>query len=162
MTKDECLHLADELEELGRTLLEHAHLLRERSSKIVSARLFLQDVTSNLLVFTEALRAAREHRLRHLDGNLFGEPAWDMLLFLFHAFKTGRSVTVGQVCQSSGALPSTARRWLAVLIDQGLVELRNDAQVDTLRTIRFTELGELRVTKVLVDMQGEFLQCSGG
>lgn len=158
MTKDELLLRAARIEELGCSLLEHAQLLRQQSSKTESTQVFLHDITSNLLVFTEALLAAREHRLSHRDGNLFGEPAWDMLLFLFRAFKLGRVVTADQVCRSSGAFPSTTRRWLAVLIDHGLVESCNDAQVDTLTPIRLSELGEIQVTKVLVGMQGEFLQ----
>ncbi|KPF61806.1 hypothetical protein IP79_14685 [Porphyrobacter sp. AAP60] len=109
-------------------------------------------------MFAEALLAAQEHRLRHLDGNLFGEPAWHMLLFLFQALKSRGCVTADQVCRSSGAFQSTARRWLAVLIEQGLIETCSDAQSDGLTPVRLTELGEIRVTKILLGMQGEFLQ----
>lgn len=158
MTKDELVQRADRFEELGYSLLEHAHLLRNQSSRAELRQIFLHDIKSNILVFTEALLAARKHRLRHLDGNLLGEPAWDMLLFLFQAFKSGGCVTADQVCRSSGAFQSTARRWLAVLIDQGLVEICNDAQSDELTPFRLTELGEIRVTKILLGMQGEFLQ----
>lgn len=158
MTNDQLLHRADEFEELGRTLLEHARLLRNQSSRSEPKRIFRPETTSNLILFAEALLAAQDHRHRHLDGHLFGEPAWHMLLFLFQAFKSGGCVTADQVCRSSGAFQSTARRWLAVLIDQGLVEICNDTQSDELTPIRLTELGEIRVTKILLGMQGEFLQ----
>lgn len=158
MTNAELLHRADEFEELGRTLLEHAHLLRNQSSRSEPKQIFRPDTTSNLILFAEALLAAQDHKLRYLDGNLFGEPAWHMLLFLVQAFKSGDCVTADQVCRSSGEFQSTARRWLAVLTNQGLVENCNDAQSDELTSIRLTELGEIRVTKILLGMQGEFLQ----
>ncbi|MGY6550350.1 MAG: hypothetical protein ACXIT4_00455 [Erythrobacter sp.] len=158
MTKDELLHRADEFEELGRTLLEHARLLRNQSSRSKPKQIFRPETTSNLILFAEALLSAHDHRLRHLDGNLFGEPAWHMLLFLFHAVKSGGCVTADQVCRSSGTFQSTARRWLTVLIGQGLLEICNDAQSDELTPIRLTELGEIRVTKILLGIQAEFLQ----
>lgn len=158
MTKNELLQRADEFEELGRTLLEHARLLRNQSSRSEPKRIFRPKTTSNLILFAEALLAAQDHRLRYLNRHLFGEPAWYMLLFLFQAFKPGGCVTADQVCRSSGAFQSTARRWLAVLIDQGLVEICNDAPSNELTPIRLTEFGEIRVTKTLLGMQGEFLR----
>ena len=158
MSNDELIQRADEFEELGRTLLDHARLLRNQSSRSEPKRIFRPDTISKLILLAEALLAAQDHRLRHLDRNLFGEPAWHMLLFLFQALKSGGCVTADQVCRSSGAFQSTARRWLAVLIDQGLVEICNDAQSDELTPIRLTEFGEIRVTKTLLGMQGEFLQ----
>lgn len=158
MTSHELLHRADEFEEIGRTFLEHARLLRNQSSKAEPNRIFRPETTSNLTMFAEALLAAQDHRPRHLDGNLFGDPAWNMLLFLFQAFKSGGGVTADQVCRSSGAFPSTACRWLNVLIGQGLVEICNDANGDALTPIRLTELGGIRVTKLLLAMQGEFLK----
>lgn len=67
-------------------------------------------------------------------------------------------MTADQVCRSSGTFQSTARRWLTVLIGQGLLEICNDAQSDELTPIRLTELGEIRVTKILLGIQAEFLQ----
>lgn len=158
MTKNELLRRAEELEELGRSLIEHASLLRNQCLNISPGPVARQNIGDNLLVFTEVLLAAREHKLRHLDGKLFGEPAWEMLLFLFHAYKSGGCVTADQVCRSSGTFQATAQRWLTVLVDQELVETSNNAQSDAPASIRLTESGELRMTKVLMGMQREFLQ----
>lgn len=158
MTKDELLHRADEFEELGHSLIEHARRLRSHSPTVEQKRLFWPESVGDLTVIAEALLEARRERIQHLDTALLGEPAWDMLLFMFRTFKSGSYVTVGQVYRSSGTYISTARRWLAILVDQGLVEIRNDDADDELKPAQLTELGKIRMTRILVGMEDEFLQ----
>jgi hypothetical protein len=79
------------------------------------------------------LQLARQtYRLRRkraaIFGNpdLFGEPAWDILLDLFIAHGEGKSVSVSSACIGSGAPSTTGLRWLGVLADEGLVLREND------------------------------------
>ncbi|HUD30059.1 MAG TPA: MarR family transcriptional regulator [Novosphingobium sp.] len=53
--------------------------------------------------------------------DLFGEPAWDILLDLFIATKERRRVSVTSACIGSAVPSTTALRWIAILGKQGLL-----------------------------------------
>jgi hypothetical protein len=158
MNQEQVKQGADEFEELGHRLLEHARYLRSHASETGHKRPFWPESTGDLGLTAEMLFEVRRQRLRHLDGSILGEPTWDMLLILFMAFKARTCVTVGQVCQSSGIFPSTARRWLAVLADQGLIDVGDGGECDQSKPVQLSELGEIRMTKILLDLQGECLK----
>lgn len=69
----------------------------------------------------------RRRRTRFLPSDLFAEPAWDLLLDLFIASVSERSISVISACLASSVPETTALRWIALLIDRGLVERRSDA-----------------------------------
>src|SRR3546814_1454123 len=57
-----------------------------------------------------------------LDSELFGEPAWDMLLDLYAAALEGRRLSVSSSCLAAGVPPTTALRWQRLLVERELVE----------------------------------------
>jgi DNA-binding MarR family transcriptional regulator len=70
--------------------------------------------------------AAREQRRRGLrrklfDPNLFGEPAWEILLALYVADDVERRLSIAQLTAVTHVPLTTALRWLAHLEDQDLV-----------------------------------------
>lgn len=67
--------------------------------------------------------SADRHRRSGIAGasDLFGEPAWDILLNLFIAGCEGRRLTVAAVCAGAGAPASTALRWITILEKRGMV-----------------------------------------
>lgn len=71
-----------------------------------------------------ATRLFRERRFRteyFSDSDVFGEPAWDILLHLFQGHAYGRSIKIESIALATG-LPATASlRWLEVLEKKGLV-----------------------------------------
>ena len=69
---------------------------------------------------------ARRLRDRFFDGNLFADPAWDMMLDLFAAELSGRRVSVSSLCIGAGVPQTTALRWIGVLVSRGLFLRRND------------------------------------
>lgn len=79
---------------------------------------------------TRALALYRARRARAASfgghGDLFGEPAWDILLDLFIAREAGRRVSVSSACIAADVPATTALRWLAILERRGLVERRAD------------------------------------
>jgi DNA-binding MarR family transcriptional regulator len=85
-------------------------------------------VPPSLSARARALYRARRARAASFDGhgNLFGEPAWDMLLDLFIAREAGRRVSVSSACIAADVPPTTALRWLSVLERRGLVERQAD------------------------------------
>ncbi len=64
----------------------------------------------------------RQLRARFFDGELFADPAWDMLLDLTAARAEHKRVSVTSLCIASGVPPTTALRWIAQMKEFGLVE----------------------------------------
>ncbi|KQN25028.1 hypothetical protein ASE86_01805 [Sphingomonas sp. Leaf33] len=73
------------------------------------------------------LRRARD-QLFGDQADVFGEPAWDMLLDLYQAEREGRVLAVSSVCIGANAATSTALRRMRELEDRGLIERRRDPQ----------------------------------
>lgn len=88
-----------------------------------------------------ALKYYRVRRLRdcQLPKDLFGEPAWDMLLDLFISTRRGLVVSVTSLCIASAVPPTTALRHIALLEERGLLQ-RIPAQHD--RRVSYVELTE--------------------
>lgn len=68
--------------------------------------------------------ASRRRRERNLPGDLLGEPAWDMLLYLYVQKARGRPVSIHSLCIAAMVPPTTALRWIDRLLACGLVERR--------------------------------------
>lgn len=68
----------------------------------------------------------RQLRSRFFDGELFADPAWDILLDLTAARAEHTRVSVTSLCIASGVPPTTALRWIAQMTDAGLLERVED------------------------------------
>lgn len=70
-------------------------------------------------VWVELARQSYEDRRRRAkifrSDDLFGEPAWDILLDLFIAAKERRRVSVTSACIGSAVPSTTALRWITIL-----------------------------------------------
>jgi DNA-binding MarR family transcriptional regulator len=64
--------------------------------------------------------ANRQARTRFFDAELFGDPAWDMLLDLTAAHGEGAQVSVTSLCIAAGVPTTTALRWLTQMVESGL------------------------------------------
>ncbi|KHK92499.1 helix-turn-helix domain-containing protein [Novosphingobium malaysiense] len=84
----------------------------------------------------------RQQRARFLDGDLFADPAWDMLLDLVAARVEHKRVSVTSLCIASGVPPTTALRWIGQMVEAGLFVRVCD---DTDRRRAFIELTETAV-----------------
>lgn len=69
---------------------------------------------------------ARRLRASYFEQELFADPAWDMMLELFHAELTHRRVPVSNLCSAAAVPATTALRWLKTLVDKGLLARRDD------------------------------------
>jgi len=81
----------------------------------------------------------RQLRARFFDGDLFGDPAWDMLLDLTAARVEHSRVSVTSLCIASGVPPTTALRWIGQMVDAGLFERVED---ETDRRRAFIQLAD--------------------
>lgn len=91
--------------------------------------------------------ARKAYALRRKRGaifgnpDLFGEPAWDILLDLFIAQGEGKSVSVSSACIGSAAPATTGLRWLGVLADEGLIKREPDPEDNRRVMVRLTHTG---------------------
>lgn len=84
---------------------------------------------------------ARRARDRMLDRNLFGEPAWDMLLALYCLPARGEMLSVTALAHAANVPSTTGHRWQLILMDKGIIE-RGPKCADARRQIvRLTQSG---------------------
>lgn len=76
-------------------------------------------------IWVELARQTYDDRRRRTkifrSEDLFGEPAWDILLDLFIAAKERRRVSVTSACIGSAVPSTTALRWITILEKQELL-----------------------------------------
>lgn len=70
--------------------------------------------------------AMRRDRDNVFGGDLFGEPAWDMLLDLFIHQSQGKPVSVSSLCMGSAGPATTALRHIKILTDRGHLQRHPD------------------------------------
>ena len=75
------------------------------------------------------------------NPDLFGEPAWDILLDLYIAHAEGKPVSVSSACIGSAAPPTTGLRWLGVLAEEGLLQRENDPDDNRRVMVRLSPAG---------------------
>ncbi|WP_044333881.1 winged helix DNA-binding protein [Sphingomonas hengshuiensis] len=73
-----------------------------------------------------AVIRARRMRAQFFEGELFADPAWDMLLDLFASALENRRVSVSSLCIAAAVPPTTALRWIGTLHEAGLFERQAD------------------------------------
>ncbi|MFL0356694.1 MarR family transcriptional regulator [Erythrobacter sp. GH1-10] len=86
-------------------------------------------------------RLRRERAVLFGNSELFGEPAWDILLDLYIAYAERKQVSVSSACIGSAAPPTTGLRWLGVLAGEGLVVREHDPQDQRRVLVRLSETG---------------------
>lgn len=70
----------------------------------------------------------RRLRDQFFQGELFADPAWDMLLDLLAARLAGQRVSVSSLCIAAAVPATTALRWIRALTDNGLFLRQADPQ----------------------------------
>jgi DNA-binding MarR family transcriptional regulator len=105
-----------------------------------------------LLRLAEALFETRRLRGRHLDDELFREPAWDMLLDLFIQKERGRRPSVKGVCLASNVPATTALRWIGWLESEGLIERQRDERDRRRIFIALSRTGHSAIRQYLLDV----------
>jgi DNA-binding MarR family transcriptional regulator len=78
--------------------------------------------------FARLLLRERRDRDLVLLTDMLGDPAWDMVLDLFAAGEDGKRIPVSSICLAAGVPPTTALRWLALLVEKQLIVRTDDAR----------------------------------
>ena len=71
---------------------------------------------------------SRRMRATHFTGDLFADPAWDMLLDLFAADLEQRRVSVSSLCIAAAVPGTTALRWIGAMVEAQLFHRYADPQ----------------------------------
>ncbi|QPC99449.1 MarR family transcriptional regulator [Qipengyuania soli] len=71
--------------------------------------------------FIRRIIRQRQARARFFDGELFADPAWDILLDLSAARAERCQVSVTSLCIAAGVPATTALRWISQMVDAGLL-----------------------------------------
>ncbi|MDP3677290.1 MAG: winged helix DNA-binding protein [Novosphingobium sp.] len=94
----------------------------------------------------------RQLRARFFDGELFADPAWDMLLDLAASRAEHKRVSVTSLCIASGVPPTTALRWITLMTEGGLLE-RVEDETDRRRAfITLTDCASHAVTRFFAEL----------
>lgn len=99
-------------------------------------------------------RIIRQRRMRSkfFKGDLFADPAWDILLDLAAARAENKRVSVTSLCIASAVPPTTALRWIAQLVEAGLLQ-RVEDDVDRRRAfVWLSDVGADAVARYFADL----------
>lgn len=96
---------------------------------------------------------ARRSRDAAFEAELFGEPAWDMMLELLLARLERRPVSVSKLSLLAGVPQTTALRWIATLGAQGILERTPDPCNGRRIIVSLTDSSAGRLTRLLEPMR---------
>lgn len=113
-------------------LLEQWSVNRPRWTKVVGTRDRDDGAQTPFLGEAERILAYREGRLELFGQDLFGEPAWDILLCGYVANRKGGACLIKDVEAITRLSSAGIRRWLALLETRGLVQANEAAFAITL------------------------------
>lgn len=141
--------LADELMAIASRLRDAAIAPPEE----VSDRPRLRTTRNHLTLARKAYTLRRKRAAIFGNPDLFGEPAWDILLDLFIAHGEGKPVSVSSACIGSASPATTGLRWLGVLADEGLIVRENDADDHRRVLVRLSSAGVAAMERFLDTVQ---------
>lgn len=148
VSTERLLQLSDEVSRIATTL---ARLSTEETSLPKHAR-DLPEIKPE-----QVMRVIRARRVRsaYLSDDLFADPAWDMMLTLLHATLSHTRVAVSELTAGADVPPTTALRWINLLVKKGRFVRRSDPfdgrrvfvelapETDTALRRYFAELGPI-------------------
>lgn len=127
-----------------------------RNLALVSDREFARRTAVNLFNDDHSLARLAENiltdralRKSHFPGELFSEPAWDILLCLFVADTRKSWLSEVSVCTTSGAPRSTAMRWINFMKKAGIIEKMDASNSDKPANFRITPYGAAQMRNYL-------------
>lgn len=99
------------------------------------------------------------YRLRRLREEVFGiqrfpDARWDMLLDLFIAGEKGRRVSTSSACIGAAVPATTALRNLSAMVQDGLVQRRNDITDGRVVYVELTAEAQARLRQILESWAG--------
>lgn len=85
------------------------------------------------------MQKLRRMRGQLIDGDLFADPAWDILLELYGARIRHQQVSVTSLCIAAEVPATTALRWISIMVERGILERRADPDDKRRAYVHLTE-----------------------
>ncbi|MFH3478235.1 MULTISPECIES: response regulator [Xanthobacter] len=95
--------------------------------------------------YLRVMLAAQADRAAIFEPNLFGDPAWEMMLDLMMSEAHRREISVTSLCLASGVPTTTALRRIDELMEAGFVSKHPDPHDRRRIMVRLTPLGRERM-----------------
>lgn len=99
----------------------------------------------------------RQLRAQFFEGELFADPAWDMLLDLAAARAEHKRVSVTSLCIASGVPPTTALRWISQMTEAGLFCRAEDESDRRRAFITLSDKASAAVAQFFADIDSDAL-----
>jgi len=118
-------------EDVGRIAAILASLSEDETVPMAGVRLAADEARDEPGIdaaFIRSIIRARRLRDQYFRGELFADPAWDMLLDLMAARLEKNRVAVSSLCIAAAVPATTALRWIKALTDRGLFMRQADPQ----------------------------------
>jgi hypothetical protein len=112
------------------------------------------------LKLAKYILGARRRRLKTLPAIRFGEPSWDMILDLYIATVEERRVDMSGLCLASGVAPTTAVRYVEMLVTEKLIGRVADAHDGRRTYVMMLPPLQLAIERWL-DAEGAILKLMG-
>ena len=101
---------------------------------------------------------ARQYRKKHLANEIFGEPAWDILLHLYIAFHECRTVSTKAASYASNSPHATAHRNIIMLEKLELVHRIDDLHDKRVKWVGLTKKAIVAISKICEDQDKRTLE----
>lgn len=121
---EKLLQLSDEVSRIAATLAGLSPELP--SAKRSGENDDLTDAPEVPVAQVRSMIRSRRLRAHYFADELFADPAWDMMLYLFQAEMSHRRVSVSSLCAAAAVPMTTALRWLKTLVERGLFVRQSD------------------------------------
>jgi DNA-binding MarR family transcriptional regulator len=95
----------------------------------------------------------RRQRDNHFGGDIFADPAWDMLLDLYAAHYERNSVSVSSLCIAAAVPATTALRWIKMMTDTGQFLRHADTEDGRRIFIRISEEARAKMDAYFDDVE---------
>lgn len=112
-----------------------------------------QDQDDPLRARARQIYRDRRRRFVHFGVEMFGEPAWDMLLILYLE-EGGQRQSQRRLAEVSGAPKSTAMRWIDYLDREGLVRVESHPTDKRRNFVALSDKGRQRLELFLSETGG--------
>ena len=132
-------------ERIAEELLRLSDAIKRTADRVIPgdlpAAMTVKDATASpYLAKAETIYLQRRRRVECFPGagELFQDPAWDILLHLFVAYERGEMQSMGSVAIASGVVAKVGQRWVAALTHAGLVRCTPNPRQSSLVCVEIT------------------------
>jgi len=101
-----------------------------------------EEISADLMY---AILRDRRRREAIFGADVFGDPAWDLLLALYAGLLQNEELAVTRLCETASVAVTTGLRWLSQLQRMGLIDRRSGRRDRRVTVVALSKLGMARM-----------------